>query len=119
MENKQVDETNLQEVIELVDRKPRRSSLLITLNSELTDEDGLSSDKELWSTQYVLAKGDLVKDIEVGDKVDINLSALTKLRRLTNDTDQIISEIDIKTIELGDYIVGQVDERVVESIFIK
>ncbi len=110
----------IQALAKAMPTKLRRGLIAITLNTETVEDDSLLDSRPgLSEDQYVLAVGDMVKDIQVGDKVVLNLSALTKVRRVIGDSDQTISEIDIKTREVEGTLVGIVDERVVEQIYIK
>lgn len=115
-----MNQTMDMKVTELINEFPinlRRGLVAITLNTTVADEDSLTESKELAEEQYVLSVGELVRGLKPGDFVGLNISALTKVRRVIGDSDQTISEIDIKTFEVGDEIVGIVDERVIEYIY--
>lgn len=109
-----------EEVLKLMEDFPiqlRRGLIAITLNSTTFDETSLTEERSLNENQYILSVGDLVKDLKPGDLVGLNLSALTKVRRLMNNSDETISEIDIKTFDINGTVVGIVDERVIEYIY--
>ena len=109
-----------EEVLKLIKSFPiqlRRGLIAVTLNSTTFDESSLTEERSLNESQYVIAIGDLVKDFKPGDLVGLNLSALTKIRRMVGNSDETISEIDIKTFEVDNMNVGIIDERVVEYIY--
>lgn len=118
MNQENVTKEGLYKLIEAFPTRLRRNLIAVTLNTTEMVEDGLTETPSLDENQFVVATGDLVRDIEKGDRVGLNLSALTKIRRMVGDSDQTISEIDIKLFEFGEYTVGLIDERVVEHIYL-
>lgn len=117
MNQKNVSKEELSELVSNFPTILRRALVAITVNTIESEDGELLSAPSLDENQYVIAVGDLVKDIKVGDKVILNLSALTKVRRVMGDSDQTISEIDLKTQLVNDTVVGIIDERVIEQIY--
>lgn len=112
--------TDLEEEIKACKIKPRRHHLLVTINRYDSNSD-LEIDAELDDTieewQYVIAAGDGQMDYKVGDKVLINLPAVTTRRKdqdggpddyiISLNLTPVISNDNVFTIISDNYILGK------------
>lgn len=107
---------NLKNLIAICDLKPKRNSLLITLNQtkpqgsnlELEGED----DNMLDEYQYVVAAGEGAQ-YKVGDKVLLDISNMTKRVPDPNDRMSYVDMIDIKPVIQGDYTLTIISDNYV------
>lgn len=108
----------LQAIIDAYPTRLRRGLVAITTNTvDVEDEETFEKGKTLLSEQYIVAVGDLVKDLQPGDKVDINVDAMFTVKRYANNSDETFVEFNAKTKEVNGYELAIVDERIIEQIY--
>jgi hypothetical protein len=111
---------NSDEVKELVKNfplKPRYSQVIITLNSLEEDGQVVLSNNVLSDIQYVVAKGSMVNDLSVGDKVIINIEKMMVATRVDNGNSvDTVMQVKVDTIDVGDDTFAFIDDRLIKSI---
>lgn len=95
---------------------PLGRKLLITLNMEEMDGELVLSDNSFAETQYVVAKGEHIKDFEAGAKVILDLEKMMEYLPNPQNSYEKVGRIKIKPIEVGDRVYGLINENVVEAI---
>jgi hypothetical protein len=110
---------NSEEVKELIKDfplKPRYSSVIITLNSLEEDGNVVLSNNILSDVQYILAKGAMVTDLNVGDKVIINIEKMMVPTRVDNGNSvDTIMQVKVDTIDVGEDTFAFLDDRLVKA----
>lgn len=110
-----INKTNIAEATSKLNKEPRFSEIIITINAE--DVDGLGN-KEITREQLVLAVGPHVTDLKVGDLVEIDVEKLFKQIAIGRDADQtqwIPSFYEVSFAE-GLYAGALVSDRIVKLI---
>lgn len=98
--------------------QPMFNKVVITLNTENT-LDGLDlSDNAMSQFQYVIAKGSHCRDIEVGDKVRLDLEKMITKQINPNNSHEDFSSIKLDPIEFDGKIFAIIEDRLIKTRFI-
>lgn len=109
-----------EDVLELIKDfpiKPMFNKVLITLNT--LDSDGviIVDNNMLSDTQFIVAKGDIVKTVNEGDRIIIDVKKLTKPVSFERNNQVETAEVaDIDAIEIGDMTFAFIEDRVIKAI---
>jgi hypothetical protein len=93
---------------------PLYNKVVVTLNRLEPDNEYILSDNEMDSWQYVIAKGTFVKEVDVNDKVLIDLDRLVE--RIPNAENQ---HEQISQIKLELLMVDGISYAIMEDRFLK
>lgn len=97
--------------------QPMFNKVIITLNTENT-LDGLDlSDNAMSQFQYIIAKGPYCKDIEIGDKVRLDLEKMLSKQINPNNTHEDLSTIKLDPIEFDGKIFAIIEDRLIKTRF--
>lgn len=117
----QDENLELEDVIKLTSNfniQPMFNYLIITLNKQQEDGVTVLSDNIMSDVQYVIAKGDMVRNIEVTDKVILNLEKLMIKEANPHNQYESFNRIKIEPIEYGGYVFGLIEDRVLKAKYI-
>ena len=109
---------NLDEVITIAsvfDVQPLFNKVIITLNTEELDGDLILSNDVMSDVQYVIAKGGMVREVEVADRVLIDIEKLMVSEPNPENQYEKISRIKIDPIEFNGITFGMIDDRVIKA----
>lgn len=97
--------------------QPMFNKVIITLNTENT-LDGLDlSDNTMSQFQYIIAKGPNCHNIEVGDKVRLDLDKMLKKSINPNNSHEDIATIQLDPIEFDNKIFAIIEDRLIKTRF--
>ena len=97
--------------------QPMFNKVVITLNTETT-LDGLDlSDNAMSQFQYIIAKGPNCHNIDVGDKVRLDLDKMMKKSLNPNNSHEEITTIQLDTIEFDGKIFAIIEDRLIKTRF--
>lgn len=115
MTNENLTREEVLKVIERFPHKALRNSVFITTNVE--DEDGamILSDNVLSETQYIIGKGRMCMDINVGDKVFLDLEKLMVTER--NEYGEKVTYVKITPVKFEDYQFAIIDDTVIKYVY--
>ena len=97
--------------------QPMFSKVVITLNTENTLDSLDLSDNAMSQFQYIIAKGSHCRDIEVGDKVRLDLDKMLKRSVNPNNSHEDISTIQLDPIEFDGKIFAIIEDRLIKTRF--
>lgn len=98
--------------------QPMFNKVVVTLNTE-NSLDGLDlSDNAMSQFQYIIAKGTHVRDLEVGDKVRLDLEKMTERKLNPNNSHEDMSTIKLDPIEFDGNIYAIIEDRLIKTRFI-
>lgn len=98
--------------------QPMFNKVVITLNTENSILDGLDlSDNAMSQFQYIIAKGTHCRDIEVGDKVRLDLDKMLKKSINPNNSHEDITTIQLDPIEFDGKIFAIIEDRLIKTRF--
>lgn len=109
---------NLEEVIKLssiFDIEPLFNGVIITLNTEEQDGTLVLSDNVMSEVQYVIAKGDHVRSIEVADKVILNLEKMMTKEINPENQYEYITRVKVDPIEFNGGTFGLIEDRMIKA----
>jgi len=114
---KNVQKSDVLEIIKNFPIKPRYNQVIITLNSLEEDGKVILSNNVLSDVQFVIAKGSMVNDIELGDQVIINVDKLMVPMELDHGNSvEKVMRVKLDLIEVGDNSYSFIDDRVIKAI---
>ena len=94
------------------------NKVVITLNTENTLDSLNLSDNAMSQFQYIIAKGPHCRDIEVGDKVRLDLDKMLKKSTNPNNSHEDITTIQLDPIEFDGKIFAIIEDRLIKTRFI-
>jgi hypothetical protein len=98
--------------------QPMFNKVIITLNTENT-LDGLDlSDNAMSQFQYIIAKGSSCHNIEVGDKVRLDLDKMTVKSVNPSNSHEDFTSIKLDPIEFDGKIFAIIEDRLIKTRFI-
>lgn len=98
--------------------QPMFNKVIITLNTENT-LDGLDlSDNAMDQFQYIIAKGKNVINVEVGDKVRLDLTKMLSKKINPNNSHEDLSTIELDPIEFEGKVFAIIEDRLIKTRFI-
>lgn len=97
--------------------QPMFNKVVITLNTEHILEGLDLSDNAMSQFQYIIAKGPNCHNIEVGDKVRLDLDKMLKKSINPNNSHEDIATIQLDPIDFQDRVFAIIDDRVIKTRF--
>lgn len=114
---KNVSKEDVLELVKDFPLVPRYSQVIITLNNLQEDGQLVYSNNVLSDVQYVVAKGSMVNDLQVGDKVLINLEKMkVPVKVDTGVSVDTVMQVAVDTVEVEDNTFAFIDDRLIKSI---
>lgn len=108
---------DLLHVIENFPIKPVFNKVLITLDKLEADGDLVLSDNILSDTQYVVSKGNFVNEVNIGDKVIIDIEKMMKSeKREATNVYEDVKVVNIDQIEVDGRMYAFIDDRVIKAV---
>ena len=98
--------------------QPMFNKVIVTLNTENTLDSLDLSDNAMSQFQYIIAKGSHCRDIEVGDKVRLDLDKMLKKSINPNNSHEDITTIQLDPIEFDGKIFAIIEDRLIKTRFI-
>ena len=98
--------------------QPMFNKVVITLNTENTLDSLDLSDNAMSQFQYIIAKGTHCRDIEVGDKVRLDLDKMLKKSINPNNSHEDITSIQLDPISFDGKIFAIIEDRLIKTRFI-
>lgn len=97
--------------------QPLFNKVIITLNNLEQDGDLVTSNNVLSDAQYIIAKGPSVHQVEVGNKVLIDIEKLmVPVKSETTDAYSMQLQIKVDPIEVDGVTYAIVEDRVIKAI---
>jgi hypothetical protein len=96
---------------------PRFGKVVITLNN--MDEDGsvVLSNNVLSDVQYIIAKGSMVNEVEVGDKVLIDIERMmVPVKQDNGNSVDTVMQIKVDPIEVDGVVYAFIEDRLIKAI---
>lgn len=97
--------------------QPMFNKVVITLNTENGLDSLDLSDNAMSQFQYIIAKGPNCHNIEVGDKVRLDLDKMLKKSINPNNTHEDITTIQLDPIEFDGKIYAIIEDRLIKTRF--
>lgn len=98
--------------------QPMFNKVVITLNTENTLDSLDLSDNAMDQFQYIIAKGSHCRDIEIGDKVRLDLDKMIEKQINPNNTHENLTSIKLDPIEFDGKIFAIIEDRLIKTRFI-
>jgi hypothetical protein len=116
-EKTNLSQKEVQKIAKSFPLKPRFNSVYITLNKVVSDDTLELEDNIMDEVQYIVAKGDRVTDLEVGDKVIVNLAQMTRMAEISTEQGyQKVPQIQIDPVQVDGQIYAFLDDRYIKAI---
>lgn len=96
---------------------PLRGKVIITMNTEDVDENGLLlSSANFSEVQYIVAapEGDVCQ-VQAGQKVILDLEAMMTFTSSDTDAYEKVGHVKLKPIQVEDKIYGLINERYIDA----
>jgi hypothetical protein len=97
--------------------QPMFNKVIITLNTENTLDSLNLSDNAMSQFQYIIAKGPNCHNIEIGDKVRLDLDKMLVKSINPNNSHEDFSSIKIDPIEFNGKIFAIIEDRLIKTRF--
>lgn len=97
--------------------QPMFNKVIITLNTENEFGSLDLSDNAMDQFQYIIAKGPYCRDIEVGDKVRLDLERMIEKQLNPNNTHENLSSIKLDPIEFDGKLFAIIEDRLIKTRF--
>lgn len=97
--------------------QPMFNKVVITLNTENSLDSLDLSDNAMSQFQYIIAKGTHCRDIEIGDKVRLDLDKMLVKSINPNNSHEDFSSIKIDPIEFDGKIFTIIEDRLIKTRF--
>ena len=97
--------------------QPMFNKVIITLNTENTLDSLDLSDNAMSQFQYIIAKGPHCRDIEVGDKVRLDLDKMLSKTINPNNTHEDLYTIKLDPIEFDGKTFAIIEDRLIKTRF--
>ena len=111
---KNSERPTVETLINLNNEYPRGSRVITTLFNRPIDYDTIMTDDILDDEQYVIAIGQFVTGLEVGDKVRIDLEKLVVVMNDTNG--ERFEKLKVDPIMVGETTCGLLNESVIKTV---
>jgi hypothetical protein len=98
--------------------QPMFNKVVITLNTENSLDSLDLSENAMSQFQYIIAKGTHCRDIEVGDKVRLDLDKMLVKSINPNNSHEDFSSIKLDPIEFDGKIFAIIEDRLIKTRFI-
>lgn len=115
---KMINKDNLNEVINKLEWIPLSTDVIISMNETEQEADELNlSNNTIKQTQFVLAVGSMVREIEVGDEVMLDMEQLSSQIRNTRDAENPVIVLNVFPLEIDkDLTVAAIPSRAIKFI---
>ena len=97
--------------------QPMFNKVVITLNTENTLDSLDLSDNAMSQFQYIIAKGPNCHNIEIGDKVRLDLDKMLKKSINPNNSHEDIATIQLDPIDFQDRVFAIIEDRLIKTRF--
>jgi len=97
--------------------QPMFNKVIITLNTENTLDSLDLSDNAMSPFQYIIAKGSSCHNIEVGDKVRLDLDKMMVKSVNPNNTHEDFTSIKLDPIEFDGKVFAIIEDRLIKTRF--
>lgn len=97
--------------------QPMFNKVIITLNTENTLDSLDLSDNAMSQFQYIIAKGPHCRDIEVGDKVRLDLDKMLSKTINPNNSHEDLYTIKLDPIEFDGKTFAIIEDRLIKTRF--
>lgn len=94
--------------------EPLFGQVVITINKDEADGNLILSDNVMSEIQYVIAKGEHVRHLELGQKVIINLSKLMSRERNPQNQDEILEGVKIEPLLIDGRLYAIIEDRIIK-----
>ncbi len=118
MNEKNLNQEEVSMLILTFNEEPLFNKVIITLNTEEVDGNLVLSENTMSEVQYVIAKGSSVHNLELGQKVRIDLEKLMVAVGVTNNTHETTSQLKISPIQIGEFTCAIIEDRFIKTKFI-
>lgn len=116
-EVKNLTKEEILEVIKDFPIKPLGRKLIVTINTVVVDDDELEeSTNAIAETQYVIAVGSYITELNPGDKVLLDLEKMSSPRSAAHNAFETNMRIKIDPIQIGDRVYAFVNEGVIKAL---
>jgi len=97
--------------------EPLFNKVIITLNNLEEDGELVLSNNVLSDIQYIIAKGPAVNQVNIGDKVIIDIEKLmVPVKIESTDAYSVQKQVKIDPIEVNGIVYAIVEDRVIKAI---
>lgn len=118
VERKNLGKKDVEKIVKTFPLQPRHNDVIITLNTIKTEGELELSDSILDETQYVIAVGPMVRDLEPGQKVNINIEGMSVMTEIeTEGGYRKVPQIKIDPLVIDNNMFSYVDDRKIKSIY--
>lgn len=108
---------DVQELIKDFPLQPMFGKVIITLNNLENDGQLVLSDNVLSDVQYVLAKGTAVREIELGQKVIIDIEKMmVPVKSESNNAYEMQMQVKIDPIQVGENTFAIIEDRYIKCL---
>ncbi len=115
-EQKNLTQDDVLDLMRNFEIQPLFNKVVITLNREEEDGGLVLSDNTLSEIQYVLARGSMVKEVEVGQKIIIDIEKMmVPVKRESLDAYETVMQVKIDPIKIGDNIYAIIEDRYIKA----
>lgn len=119
MEQENLNRTQVLEVSNNFPLEPMFNKVIITLNTEEADDYLELSGNEVSDVQFVVAKGEHVHSLTVGQKVLVDLEKLMVKERNPENQDEVLTRIKIDPIFIDGVTYALIEDRFIKAKYIK
>lgn len=117
MNEKNLSQLEVLELVKIFPETPLFNKVIITINTEEVDGNLILSDNVLSEIQYIVSKGDNVINLELGQKVRIDIEKLTVKVQAPNNTYETITQVKIDPIKVDGIAYAIIEDRFIKSKF--
>lgn len=117
MNKKNLSKEEVQDIATYFNEEPLFNKVIITLNTEVADGNLVLSDNSMDDIQYVVAKGSSVHNLEVGQKVRVDLEKLMVSRQVRDNSHESSPRLQIDPIEFEGVTYMIIEDRFIKTKF--
>jgi len=114
-EVKNLTQDGVLEVIKDFPLQPLRNRVIITMNVDSPDGEVILSNNSFSETQFVVAKGSFVKEIEVGQRVLLDLEKMTETTPDPENGYETISRVKLKVVEVNGRMYAMIFDNFIDA----
>lgn len=115
MNQENLSKERVEEVIKDFPIEPMFNKVVITLNTEEVDNYLVLSDNTMSELQYVIAKGSMVTNLEIGQKVIIDLDKMITYELNPENSHEKISKVKIDPLLIDGVTYAIVEDRYIKA----
>lgn len=117
MNNKNLSQADVLNLMTTFNEDPLFNKVIITLNTEEVDGNLVLSENTMSDLQYVIAKGSSVHNLELGQKVRIDLEKLMVARPVAGNAYETSAQLKLDPIEFGGITFAIIEDRFIKTKF--